>query len=93
MEFLDFTGPLQTAYRHLFGFQSARDYWFPEIRSLTGAIIMLSLVLYPYVYMLARTAFLAQRPPDTFCTAAHHTVEHRYRVVRLVCTGPDRPIA
>jgi iron(III) transport system permease protein len=36
------------------------DYWFPEIRSLPGAVVMLSLVLYPYVYLLARAAFLGQ---------------------------------
>ncbi|QBL10389.1 iron ABC transporter permease [Rheinheimera sp. D18] len=56
---LDFSGPLQTALRSQFGWHYG-DYWFPEIRSLGGAIIMLSLVLYPYVYMLARTAFREQ---------------------------------
>jgi len=56
---LDFTGPVQTALREAFGW-SYGDYWFPEIRSLGGAIIMLSLVLYPYVYLLARAAFLEQ---------------------------------
>lgn len=56
---LDFSGPLQTLLRDFFGWQSG-DYWFPEIRSLGGAIIMLSLVLYPYVYILSRTAFAEQ---------------------------------
>ncbi|MFT4938226.1 MAG: iron(III) transport system permease protein [Paraglaciecola sp.] len=56
---LDFSGPLQTWLRSLFGW-SYGDYWFPEIRSLGGAVVMLSLVLYPYVYMLARTAFSQQ---------------------------------
>lgn len=56
---LDFAGPLQTAIRSQFGW-SYGDYWFPEIRSLTGSILMMSLVLYPYVYMLARTAFSDQ---------------------------------
>ena len=37
-----------------------QDYWFPEIRSLPGAVVMLALVLYPYVYLLARAAFLDQ---------------------------------
>ncbi len=36
------------------------EYWFPEIRSLPGAAVMLSLVLYPYVYLLARASFLEQ---------------------------------
>ena len=56
---LDFSGPLQTLLREFFGWQNG-DYWFPEIRSLGGAIIMLSLVLYPYVYILSRTAFAEQ---------------------------------
>ena len=56
---LDFAGPVQTALRELFGWGYG-DYWFPNIRSLGGAIVMLSLVLYPYVYMLARAAFLEQ---------------------------------
>ena len=56
---LDFAGPVQTYLRELFGWQYG-DYWFPEIRSLFGAICMLSLVLYPYVYLLARSSFLEQ---------------------------------
>lgn len=56
---LDFAGPVQTALRDTFAW-SAGDYLFPEVRSMGGAIIMLSLVLYPYVYMLARAAFLEQ---------------------------------
>ena len=56
---LDFTGPVQTGLREVFDW-SARDYWFPEVRSLGGAITMLSLVLYPYVYLLTRAAFLEQ---------------------------------
>ncbi|WP_246659350.1 iron ABC transporter permease [Rhizobium sp. FY34] len=60
VEFLDFTGPVQTAYRTLFGFQSARDYWFPDIRSLGGAVLIMSSVLYPYVYLACRSTFLMQ---------------------------------
>jgi iron(III) transport system permease protein len=56
---LDVAGPLQTAIREINGWQY-RDYWFPEVRSLGGAIAMLSLVLYPYVYLLARAAFIEQ---------------------------------
>ncbi len=56
---LDFAGPVQTFLRETFHWQHG-DYYFPDIRSLPGAIIMLSLVLYPYVYMLARTAFSEQ---------------------------------
>lgn len=56
---LDVAGPLQTILREITGWQY-RDYWFPEVRSLGGAIVMLSLVLYPYVYLLARAAFIEQ---------------------------------
>ena len=55
----DFAGPIQTSLRELTGW-GYREYWFPEIRSLGGAITMLSLVLYPYVYLLARASFLEQ---------------------------------
>ncbi len=56
---LDHPGIVQTTLRALTGW-GARDYWFPEIRSLGGAAAMLVLVLYPYVYLLARAAFLQQ---------------------------------
>lgn len=56
---LDFAGPVQTFIRELTGWGYG-DYYFPEVRSLPGAIVMLSLVLYPYVYLLARAAFLEQ---------------------------------
>lgn len=56
---LDFSGVVQSSLRAWFGWQ-AQDYKFPEIRSLGGAISMLSLVLFPYVYLLARAAFLTQ---------------------------------
>ncbi|NJP09101.1 MAG: iron ABC transporter permease [Leptolyngbyaceae cyanobacterium RU_5_1] len=59
-ELLVYYGPLQTWLRSRFGWSSAQDYWFPEVRSLWGAIVMLILVLYPYVYLLARSAFLSQ---------------------------------
>lgn len=56
---LDVAGPLQTMIREFTGWHY-REYWFPEVRSLGGAITMLSLVLYPYVYLLARAAFIEQ---------------------------------
>lgn len=55
----EFAGPVQTALRDFFGW-SRDDYWFPEVRSIGGAISMMSLVLYPYVYLLTRAAFLEQ---------------------------------
>ncbi len=57
---LDYFGPVQIWLREVFGWTSINDYWFPNIRTLPGAILMLALVLYPYVYLLARVAFLEQ---------------------------------
>lgn len=59
---LDYAGPVQITLREVFHWQRPGDYAFPEIRSMGGAIIMLGLVLYPYVYLMARTAFLEQSP-------------------------------
>ena len=56
---LDFAGPVQSGLRALFGWRHG-DYWLPPVRSLPGAAVMLTLVLYPYVYMLARASFLSQ---------------------------------
>jgi iron(III) transport system permease protein len=56
-DFLQFVGPVQTGLRESFGW-SKGDYWFPDVRSLSGAIVLFSCVLYPYVYLLVRTAFL-----------------------------------
>lgn len=58
-DLLDHPGPVQTWLRTAMGW-GPRDYWFPEIRSLGGAAVMLTLVLYPYVYLLARAAFIGQ---------------------------------
>jgi len=59
-DLLEFAGPVQATLRDIFGWTNRQDYWFPEIRSLGGAITMMTLVLYPYVYLLARAAFLEQ---------------------------------
>ena len=59
-DWLDYFGPVQMGLRSLFSWQSVNDYWFPDVRSVGGAIIMFSLTLYPYVYMLTRVAFLEQ---------------------------------
>lgn len=56
---LDFAGPVQTFIRDVTGLRYG-EYWFFEVRSLSGAIVMLTLVLYPYVYLMARSAFLEQ---------------------------------
>lgn len=56
-DIFQFAGPVQSLLRESFGW-SRDDYWFPEVRSLEGAILIFSLVFYPYVYVLARAAFL-----------------------------------
>ncbi len=64
---LDHPGIVQTLLRDVTGW-GPRDYWFPEIRSLGGAAVMLVLVFYPYVYLLSRAAFL-QQSGTTFLAA------------------------
>ncbi len=56
-DFLEYAGPFQKFVRFLFNYNSSDEYFFPEIRSLWGAIFVMSFVLYPYIYVLARTAF------------------------------------
>jgi len=58
-DLLDVTGPVQGWIRESFGLRFG-EYWFPEIRSIEGAVVMFGLVLYPYVYLLCRAAFLEQ---------------------------------
>ncbi|UUM30183.1 ABC transporter permease [Vibrio japonicus] len=58
-DWFDFAGPIQLLLRDITGWGPG-EYWFPDIRTLTGATIVLSLVLYPYVYLLARAAFMEQ---------------------------------
>lgn len=60
VDLLDYAGPVQTGLRAFAGWDSARDYWFPEVRTRGAAILVLSGSLYPYVYLLARAAFREQ---------------------------------
>ena len=59
-DILDAFGPVQSALRAIFGWRSAADYWFPNVRSLGGAIFVIGFVLYPYVYLAARAMFQTQ---------------------------------
>ena len=56
-DFFEYAGPVQSALRATFGWQTPRDYYFPEIRSLGGAVLVMASVLYPYIYMVTRIAF------------------------------------
>ena len=60
VDFLEYAGPVQTLMRDVFGWEDARAYWFPEIRSMWAAIFVLSMSMYPYIYLLARAAFREQ---------------------------------
>lgn len=60
VDFLEYAGPFQTALREIFGWSSAADYMFPQVRSRGFAILVLAASLYPYVYLLARNAFRGQ---------------------------------
>lgn len=60
VELLDYAGPVQTGLRAYFGWTTIREYWFPQIRSLPGAIFIFTSVLYPYVYLTARASFAQQ---------------------------------
>ncbi|MCU0830803.1 MAG: iron ABC transporter permease [Rhizobiaceae bacterium] len=64
--FLDYPGPVQTALRAVTGW-GPQDYVFPSIRSTGGAALLLTIVLYPYVYLLARAAFLRQSRHAFLC--------------------------
>ncbi|WP_229802039.1 ABC transporter permease [Paramylibacter ulvae] len=60
VDFWEYAGPFQTFLRDIFGWSSARDYWFPEVRSRMVAIVIIASSLYPYVYLLARAAYREQ---------------------------------
>lgn len=73
VDFFEYSGPAQIMLRGLTGWTRPGDYWFPEIRSIGGAILVLSLTLYPYVYLTARAAFLQQ---STGALEAGRTLGH-----------------
>jgi iron(III) transport system permease protein len=85
---LDHPGIVQSTLRDVTGW-GPRDYWFPEVRSLGGAALMLALVLYPYVYLLARAAFLGQSA-TTFhaARALGRTPWQAFRAVSLPMARP-----
>lgn len=78
---LSYWGPIQSGLRDLFGW-SGQGYWFPQIASVPGAIFVLALVLYPYVYLLARAAFIGQSQHlmEAARTLGHSRVSTFFRV-------------
>lgn len=85
---LDHPGIVQSSLRAVMGW-GPRDYWFPEIRSLGGAVAMLTLVLYPYVYLLARAAFSSQSATTFF--AAQSLGQSRFGAFWRVSLPMARP--
>jgi iron(III) transport system permease protein len=81
----DVAGPVQGALRSVFG----PDVWAPDVRSLPGAVLVLSLTLYPYVYLLARNAFVEQSPG--LYDAARTLGAGRGRALRKVLLPLARP--
>jgi len=87
-DLLQFAGPLQSLLREATGW-GPREYWFPDVRSLGGAVVMLSLVLYPYVYLLSRAAFLEQS--DSMLEAARVAGYNPWQTFRKVALPLARP--
>ena len=85
-DFFEYAGPIQNLLRYFFGWQSAQDYWFPEIRSLGGAVFVMSFVLYPYVYVLARTSFL--KSPSSYYEVAKLYNKNSFFYVGLPIARP-----
>lgn len=68
-DFFEYAGPLQGLLRDIFGWENSKDYWFPNIRSMSGAILVMSSVLYPYVYLMTRASFITT-PVSFFQTSS-----------------------
>ncbi len=86
---LDALGPVQILLRAITGWQSAADYWFPEVRSLGGAIFVMGIVLYPYVYLAARAMFQTQSV--ALIEAARGLGARRWRLASEVILPLARP--
>lgn len=89
VDFLSYAGPLQSWLRGVFGWTSPADYWFPEIRSLGGGIFILSMVLYPYVFLTARASFIRQ--PATQLEVARALGRTPWGAFRAVALPLARP--
>jgi iron(III) transport system permease protein len=89
VDFLSYAGPVQTWLRGVFGWATPSDYMFPEIRSMGGAIIVLSMVLYPYVFLTARASFIRQ--PATQLEVARALGQTPWGAFRNVALPLARP--
>jgi iron(III) transport system permease protein len=89
VDILDTLGPVQSALRTLFGWRSSADYWFPDVRSLGGAIFVISFVLYPYVYLAARA--MMQTQSSLFMDAARVLGARPWMLARHITLPLARP--
>jgi iron(III) transport system permease protein len=89
VEVFDSAGLLQIALRDLMGWKSRADYWFPEIRSLPGCILVMSVVLYPYIYIAARAMFLTQSA--SMLEVARTLGASRIKLFRIIALPLARP--
>jgi len=81
----DYAGPVQSWLRHVFG----PGIWFPDVASPGGVVLVMTLVLYPYVYLLARAAFLEQS--EATLEAAHALGANRRKVLWKIALPLARP--
>ena len=85
-DFFEYSGFLQTSIRELFNFDSPSDYFFPEIRSLGGAIFVISFVLYPYIYLITKVAF--KSTPSSLFELAELNGKNQFYYVALPLAKP-----
>ena len=88
-DILDAAGPVQSALRDAFGFRTGAEYWFPAVRSLGGAILIIGLVVYPYVYLTARALFKTQS--SSFAEAAQTMGATPWQTFRYISLPLARP--
>nr|WP_247654673.1 iron ABC transporter permease [Microvirga sp. HBU67558] len=89
VEVFDSAGLVQMALRDLMGWRSRTDYWFPEVRSLPGCILVMSAVLYPYIYIAARAMFLTQSA--SMLEVARTLGASRIKLFRIIALPLARP--
>ena len=89
VDILDAAGPLQSGLRELFGWRTGADYWFPPVRSLGGAVLIIGFVLYPYVYLAARAMFQTQCA--IFADAARSLGARPFTLARHITLPLARP--
>jgi iron(III) transport system permease protein len=89
VEVFDSAGLVQMALRDVMGWKSRSDYWFPEIRSLPGCVLVMSAVLYPYIYIAARAMFLTQSA--SMLEVARTLGASRIKLFRIIALPLARP--